>query len=458
MALRPAHIVQSPYLYPVGNTPAVCLIDSLAPDIDAKALLLGCGDVRNILFTAYSSGSSGRSRRPSHCKAVCSLTKDNRALDFTCCDIEAEIIACNIVILTLIADDKDSSLSQLLWNIYYHVFLNKGAMEVLQTHVKSLLKHSQSLQNWNAGPYSSLIRFYDKGTFQAVVKLWKLYATDVSSQQEYAAIQTLLKNQWKAAQTHQKQRTSRFVLDSVSSAAPALAPAFADADKLYRTFWDTGTCIHDRKISKDFTIANPMFGCLRSGLILHYGQNSLNGYHLAPAYTQVTAESPLSPSVASKLWSTSSPAFKIAFEQFVAWSVAYRQKLDHFTIRFVEADAVAFSNVLQHQRTHNSSRDAHWYRDPWTFEVLALDNNVYSQPNPAPTIFNVIDTSNLVDHLGSLNVLTAVAPLLEHIFSATLRTEIMVPRDANVATSAEKLLCGDLPIVGSLLGLKPTQY
>jgi hypothetical protein len=83
---------------------------------------------------------------------------------------------------------------------------------------------------------------------------------------------------------------------------------------------------------------------------------------------------------------------------------------------------------------------------------------VYSQPNPAPTIFNVIDTSNLVDHLGSLNVLTAVAPLLEHIFSATLRTEIMVPRDANIATSAEKLLCGDLPIVGSLLGLKPTQY
>ena len=60
MALRPASIAQSPYLHPVGNTPAVCLTDSLASEIDAKVLLLGCGDVRNILFTVYIGRSSGR--------------------------------------------------------------------------------------------------------------------------------------------------------------------------------------------------------------------------------------------------------------------------------------------------------------------------------------------------------------------------------------------------------------
>lgn len=119
---------------------------------------------------------------------------------------------------------------------------------------------------------------------------------------------------------------------------------------------------------------------------------------------------------------------------------------------------MAFSNVLQHQRTHYCSEDAQWFRDPWTFKTLALDKNEYSQQGPAPTIFNVIDTSNLVDHLGSLNVLTAVAPLLEHTSFSTLRTEIMVPHEVDIATSAEKLLCGDLPTVSSLLGLKPTQY
>lgn len=384
---------------------------------------------------------------------------DHRKLDFTCCDIEAEIIARNTVILTLIADDKGGALSQHLWNIYYHVFLNKGSMEVLQTHVKNVLKYSQSLQNWDLGPHASLIRFCDEGTFQAVVKLWKLYATDLSSQQEYTTIQTLLKDQWKAAQNHQKDKTGGgLALDSLRAAAPVLLSAFADADKLYRTFWDTGTCLTDRKVIRDLNIANPMFGCLRSGLILHYGQNPLSGFHLAPAYTQVTPQSPLSPNSARKLWPTSSNAFKVAYEQFAAWSIACRQKLDQLTIRFVHADAVAFSNVLQHQRTHYCSEDAQWFRDPWTFKTLALDKNEYSQQGPTPTIFNVIDTSNLVDHLGSLNILTAVAPLLEHTSSSTLRTEIMVPREVDIATSAETLLCGDLPTVSSLLGLKPTQY
>ncbi|OSS52455.1 hypothetical protein B5807_02244 [Epicoccum nigrum] len=91
MALKPVHIVQNLYLYPVGNTPAVCFTDSLPPELDANVLLLGCGDVRNILFTVYSGGNS-----------------DHRKLDFTCCDIEAEIIARNTVILTPIADDEDA--------------------------------------------------------------------------------------------------------------------------------------------------------------------------------------------------------------------------------------------------------------------------------------------------------------------------------------------------------------
>ena len=165
------------------------------------------------------------------------LMLDHRKFDFTCCDIEAEIIARNTVILTLIADDKGGALSQHLWNIYYHVFLNKGSMEVLQTHVKNVLKYSQSLQNWNLGPYASLIHFCDDGTFQAVVKLWKLYATDLSSQQEYTTIQTLLKDQWKAAQNYHKDKTGGgLVLDSLPAAAPVLLSAFADADKLYRKF------------------------------------------------------------------------------------------------------------------------------------------------------------------------------------------------------------------------------
>lgn len=42
------------YFYPVGNTAAVHLTRNLSIEESADLLLLGCGDVRNILFTVYT--------------------------------------------------------------------------------------------------------------------------------------------------------------------------------------------------------------------------------------------------------------------------------------------------------------------------------------------------------------------------------------------------------------------
>jgi hypothetical protein len=58
---------------------------------------------------------------------------DNRKLDFTCCDLEAEIIARNILALTLILDDTKGARVRQLWNIYYHVFLDTESAKLLQS-------------------------------------------------------------------------------------------------------------------------------------------------------------------------------------------------------------------------------------------------------------------------------------------------------------------------------------
>jgi hypothetical protein len=42
------------HFYLIGNTPAVCLTQGLPVEKEANILLLGCGDVRNFLFTAHS--------------------------------------------------------------------------------------------------------------------------------------------------------------------------------------------------------------------------------------------------------------------------------------------------------------------------------------------------------------------------------------------------------------------
>ena len=59
--LTPAFVNIFSYFYPLGNTPAVCLTQDLPPEQRANVLLLGCGDVRNVLFTTYSDGVSSKS-------------------------------------------------------------------------------------------------------------------------------------------------------------------------------------------------------------------------------------------------------------------------------------------------------------------------------------------------------------------------------------------------------------
>ncbi len=52
--LTPAVACAVSPLYALGNTPAVSLARCLPQGVDANVLLLGCGDMRNILNTAYS--------------------------------------------------------------------------------------------------------------------------------------------------------------------------------------------------------------------------------------------------------------------------------------------------------------------------------------------------------------------------------------------------------------------
>lgn len=54
----------SPF-YAIGNTPAVGLARSVPHGVDADILLLGCGDVRHILYTAYAEKGLRESNRPS---------------------------------------------------------------------------------------------------------------------------------------------------------------------------------------------------------------------------------------------------------------------------------------------------------------------------------------------------------------------------------------------------------
>lgn len=86
-----------PTYYPAGNTPAAFLLQSLPPEQDATVLLMGAGDPRNILFTAYNVQDDGvwSDVRWIVLRGILMkyfLFLVSRSVDFTCCDIQPAIL------------------------------------------------------------------------------------------------------------------------------------------------------------------------------------------------------------------------------------------------------------------------------------------------------------------------------------------------------------------------------
>jgi hypothetical protein len=456
-----SRLVQTPWFYPAGNTPAVCLTQSLPHEQDATILLLGCGDIRNILFTVYSGAGSSEYRliAAPFLVTCANRTTGDRKLDFTCCDLEAEIVARNILVFTIILDDTENARVHQLWNIYYHVFVDLESFGLLQSQAKKLSNLARSMDSWNQGPYGTLLRFYNHSTLENVAKLWNFYALDQSAGKMYTEAQGMLNEQWKAAKRLKEDCISdaEFPLAGLHSYAPFLVEGYRETDKEYRTYWQSGTCFEEKKTIQDLTIANPMFACLRSGLILNYACNPLVGFHLAPLYARLSPDSPLKVAQDASKKDKLPKSMQLAINQLSRWCISLRKTSRNLTIRYVNSDAVALCHVLQHHRAHGESDSAHWYRNDRTFSALVLDDSDYKQ-GLAPTTFDVIDTSNLLDHLGCLNILAATASLIRQKPASMLRAEMMVPLEINVANSTETLLCGDLPTVAVILGLKPVLY
>ena len=62
--LHPTFVTIISFFYPLGNTPAVCLTQDLSREQKANVLLLGCGDVRSILFTSYADKEASQLMLP----------------------------------------------------------------------------------------------------------------------------------------------------------------------------------------------------------------------------------------------------------------------------------------------------------------------------------------------------------------------------------------------------------
>ncbi|KAG6831983.1 hypothetical protein H0H87_003127 [Tephrocybe sp. NHM501043] len=431
-----AHVIVWPkkkFFYPIGNTPPVSFTSSLSHETPAAILLLGCGDPRSILYTVYAELGS------------------HRMLDFTCCDAEPAILARNALLLTMIIDENSQQIQDSVFNIFFHFFLDKRSLALLQKQCQKLVELSTSMESWERGEYSKLLRICSTHTLDVLHQQWALYAAtkDLSDTENIR-----MRRAFQAGMQSVRGRLA-LVFTAARSAGPLWACVVGAGATHYQRFWDIGVTFDDAAQIAEATFANPIFTYDSSGqeFNVHYGTDPILAFHLA-----MIANPPL-----PQRFPCASNLVQIAKQQFRGWCTAFRERVrllsPNLIIRLYVGDAISFARAL-HIRTTSNSIDCGLYTSPWEASPIRLNGSGYSsghQQNRAPVKFDIIDTSNLTDHLGLINILAVTVPLLQKHPVATLYTNTLLS-PSEIGGGVAHRACADITTLSLILGIIPVSY
>ncbi|OLN96131.1 hypothetical protein CCHL11_03298 [Colletotrichum chlorophyti] len=404
------------WFYAVGNTPAVNLARGLPHGIDAAVLLLGCGDVRNILHTAYNEVGLPR----------------------------------NILFFSLLLDDNAPG--NTAWNLYYNLRFDKSELDILLSQVQKLLGASSTLKSWKASSYGKSLPICDQATLDDVRAVWLSFEAAAASDnsEKEATLKANLQHSLQLKELALGKEAQIFT--GLRSAAPVALQNTTQVVEAFEHFWKSALAGPD----SNTCVPNPLFYApLSKHRVLHYGTDPILGFHLATAFIPLTEASPLRPDQSGERLK----ALAAAKSQFREWVGACVDMLrtKKFIIRSVASDAMALCHTFQHSIVTKET-SAGWYRRQFDTRLLSLDPEAYGANAAAPVSFDAIDTSNLSDHFGTLNILMSALPLLTPQPWSSLFTETLLKRQETTKLAFDKLLYGHGPTVSLLLGASPVEY
>lgn len=360
--------------------------------------------------------------------------------------------------MTLLVTRGKEIKHQLLWNVYHHLYLDEESAQVLQAHLVRLMAASSSFKDWRESEFGSNFRFGTASTLSSVRHMWHAYMESLrrEDQDQYRA-------DFEGGLKHSKSHRDAAVdgkdgvYASVRAAAPFGVQALAsEGMKIAIDAWlGKGTT---GLVSANTDIPNPVFAAkLSKHSVIRYDANPILSYHLATAYAHVAESSPLRSDNGS-VDPSSLAIVEAAQAQFAEWSQAFIDMASgDMTLRFFAADALSLCHTLQHH-LETGQMSGHFYRRQLTMERLELDPDEYGVQSKTPKRFDIVDTSNLSDTLGILNILVSGSPLLKAVPWATLYTETMDKKTEGQKAKLEVLLCGPTRTVTTLLGISPVEY
>ncbi|KAJ7832644.1 hypothetical protein B0H14DRAFT_3087763 [Mycena olivaceomarginata] len=388
------------YFYAIGNTSAVSLARDMPPEKDINLLLLGCGDPRNVLFTLFLKHPSA-----------------TRKLDFTCIDFEPAVLARNVLLLSLIIDKKPT---EHLFDIFFHLYLEEDSLALLVSQCEVLFHASTTLKHWRESPYGSTLRMCSQHTLTELRWHWDQHAKIHTLPK--TELQTIIKKFRAGVSEYQVQYKGK-MSTSDRSAGPVMIRGVKPLPECFDNFWRYGTTYSSGSHRSSATLLNPSFVYTQSGAgcFVHYGTDPVIPFHLAPIFGNSN----------STLFQAD--IMKGIHVQFQDWCAAFNRYHEQglCIVRVFFSDAIFSARALQICKRSGVMET----RIP----LITLDKEEYKY---APLVFDVVDTSNLDDHLGLINILVAAIPLLRGSGDSVLYQESLLTffPDGNAPKDFAKLM------------------
>jgi hypothetical protein len=336
-----------------------------------------------------------------------------------------------------------------VWNIFFHFKLDAKSHTLLIEQCEKLFDLAETAQKWRESSYGGTLKMCTDYTLSEIRRHWGLYIAmpDLPSGRRNAINQEFV-NIWKS-NASDKHRIST----AWRSLGAVMLEGFDTINDSLQYYWKTGTTFRDGKNTAAATILNPTFvySLAGEGCSLHYGTDPLTPFHLAPIFASSSAKA--SPTILDVIEGVKA--------QFSDWCSSYRKALSSPSPPIVrpfvgEATAVCHAiRIFANSGVLNTGIPV----AQWKTQLIQLSKwEYFDSAKPAPTDFNVIHTSNLEDHLGLLNVLIPVAPLLSPTPSSVLYTESLLWVGEDATKEFIEHLHADITVMGLILGICPVDY
>ena len=343
------------------------------------------------------------------------------------------IKARSLMLLTILLDDhRDEEIPYTkIWNMFHDFYIDKDCMDMISVQFEKLIKFSVDMNTWTNSPYANILKIINTETLHLLHIIWNQYAKMASTDPSVDShFRLSVKNLFTKYYGDEKPWVSPLTWSFGIFGAHTQAIARHHMTQ----FWKTG--VADIQNIPERVYCNPLFiysASAKDKFAVNHLSNPLTAYHLSTAFSNLTPDSSSQAQMnydnPATLKSNTSKVVESAKTQFKDWCETFRCFVKDcsngkLVIRFIAADPFAFCFALQKRNPEGHVELPTNYSTTWSGVPLELDA---PGAKGIPMSFNVIDTADVVNHQGCIELFVSIVPLMEVSPVSTIQMETTIP-------------------------------